>query len=320
MMNTIIDRLLASEEPSVRYKMRVNVLGQDPASESLRQLQSEIKASPRVSLLLAERNSKGRTPYKAYNKWYGAHWVLSCLADIGYPPGDESLIPMCDQVLENWLSETHNAKIKTIEGRVRRCASQEGNALYSVLSLGLADERADELAERLVRWQWPDGGWNCDKKPPARHSSFYESLIPLRALALYARLKGSGEAQTAAGRTAEFFLCHHLYKRETNGEVINPEFTELHYPCYWRYDILFGLKVMAEAGFIHDPRCGDALDLLESKRLAGGGFPAEQKYYRVTNECGGSCSRVSWGPTSRVKMNEFVTVDALSVLKAAGRL
>ena len=91
----------------------------------------------------------------------------------------------------------------------------------------------------------------------------------------------------------------------------------------WRetLDILFGLKVMAEAGFLDDPRCVDALDLLESKRLPDGGFPAEASYYRVTHKTGArGRSLVDWGGVSRRCSNEWVTVDALAVLTAAGRL
>ena len=98
------------------------------------------------------------------------------------------------------------------------------------------------------------------------------------------------------------------------------DFVKLHYPCYWRYDILFGLKVMAEAGFVGDKRCRDALRLLESKRLPQGGFPAEGRYYRVSDSAATGRSLVDWGGVSRKRMNEFVTVDALYVLKQAGRL
>ena len=86
------------------------------------------------------------------------------------------------------------------------------------------------------------------------------------------------------------------------------------------YDILFGLEVMAEAGFIGDERCHDALDLLESKRLPDGGFPAEKKYYRVTENKMSGRSLVDWGGTGRKRMNEFITADALYVLREAGRL
>ena len=38
-----------------------------------------------------------------YATWRGAHWTLAALAEIGYPAGDESLLPMRAQVLDCWL-------------------------------------------------------------------------------------------------------------------------------------------------------------------------------------------------------------------------
>jgi hypothetical protein len=312
--------LLNSDEPSVKFKVLVNVLGKKLESAEIKKLQEEIKSSPRVKLLLSERGKDRKIPFHPYAKWYGAHWVLSSLADIGYPKGDNSLIPLREQVYEWLFSKKHQKSIKSIDGRVRRCASQEGNALYYFLTLGLADARTEELAERLVKWQWPDGGWNCDKDPKAVNSSFWESLIPLRALALHGRLTGKSESREAAKRAAEVFLKRKCYKRQKDGRIMVDDFVELHYPCYWHYDILFGLKVMAEAGFINDERCDDALELLESKRLSDGGFPAEKKYYRVTKKMAAGRSLVDWGGTSKKRMNEFVTADALYVLKKSGRL
>jgi hypothetical protein len=318
-MNDVIEKLLNSNKPSVRYKVLVNVLGEKPTSPKIRKLQEEIKSSLRVKLLLSERNKKGEIPHHPYKKWYGAHWVLATLADMGYPSGDKSLIPLREQVF-NWLfSEKHQEHIIAINGRTRRCASQEGNALYSLLTLGLADERTEELANRLIKWQWPDGGWNCDRDPKASNSSFWESLIPLRALSLHARMTGSKKSKDAAKRASEVFLKRQLFKRQKDGRVMNEQFLQLHYPCYWRYDILFGLKVMAEAGFIKDKRCGEALDILESKRLPDGGFPAEAKFYTVSKKAATGRSLVDWGGVSKHRMNEFVTADALFVLKKAGR-
>jgi hypothetical protein len=319
-MSDVINKLLNSGEPALRFKVLVNILGKDPESADIIKLREEIKSSPRVKMLLSERRDDGKIPFHPYAKWYGAHWVLSFLADIGYPPGDYSLIPLREQVLGWLLSKWHERKIKVINGRVRRCASQEGNALYSLLALGLADSRTDELAERLIRWQWHDGGWNCDKNPSATNSSFMESLIPLRGLALHAKITGSGASRKAAGRAAEVFLKRRLYKGRRDGKIISNDFVMLHYPCYWHYDILFGLKVMAEAGFINDERCSDALYLLEEKRLSDGGFPAEKKYYQVTKKVSSGRSPVDWGVASKRRMNEFVTADALYVLKEAGRL
>jgi hypothetical protein len=272
-----------------------------------------------VRRLLGDQNEAGLIPYHPYNKWFGAHWVLACLADLGYPAGDERLRPLLEQCYGWLLSKEHEQRIITLEGRVRRCASMEGNCVYYSLALGLADDRTQQLAERLLRWQWADGGWNCDKRPEAHISSFNETWLPLRGLATYARASGDPAAQRAVEQAAEVLLQRQLYRRRRDGALIDRNFVLLHYPNYWHYDILAGLKVMAEAGFIGDPRCSAALDLLESKRLEDDGFPAEARYYRVDDKQLSGHSRVDWGGASRRRMNPFVTIDALRVLAEAGR-
>jgi hypothetical protein len=310
--------LLISDEPSIKLKVVQRILDYPEDSPEVTNLRAEIRSSARVSQLLSQRRPDGTIPGSAYAKWTGAHWVLSLLADLGYPPGDDDLIPLREQVLDWLLGAKHQASIRSIQGRTRRCASQEGNALYAMLSLGLSDERVESLAKRLINWQWPDGGWNCDKRPQAVNSSFMETLIPLRGLALHARLTGNRDSQAAALHAAEIFLSRRMYKRRRDGCPISADFLRLHYPCYWHYDILFGLKVIAEAGMIHDERRKQALDLLEMKRLPDGGFPAEAKYYSNPIARSG-CSLVDWGGVSKRRMNPFVTIDALYVLKEARR-
>ena len=120
---------------------------------------------------------------------------MAALADLGYPPGDRTLMPIRDQLLDAWLAPEfyeefecpskagdtrRHTGVPVMRGRYRRCASQQGNALYAIVTLGLADERTEALVERLLHWQWPDGGWNCDKDPNADTSSFMETLTPMR--------------------------------------------------------------------------------------------------------------------------------------------
>ncbi|OPZ87859.1 MAG: hypothetical protein BWY76_00251 [bacterium ADurb.Bin429] len=316
----IIDLLLASDEPSIRFKVRTRLLGEDPDAPGIQALREEIRTSPRVVRLLSERRDNGTIPGGVYRKWTGAHWVLAALAYLGYPAGDAALAPLVDQVCAAWLSERHVASVRIINGRARRCASQESNALYAMLALGFQDARADRLAENLLRWQWPDGGWNCDNTPAATTSSFHESWIPLRALALYARLRDHAGAREAVARAAEIFLSRRLYRRLRDGNVMKPSFLQLMYPPYWHYTILNGLTVMVEAGYIGDPRCAEALDVLESKRLPDGGFPAEYVCYTTEQSGSKGNSRVGWGGKHAARMNPWVTAEALSVLKAAGRL
>ncbi|MFH2038083.1 MAG: hypothetical protein ABIJ65_01475 [Chloroflexota bacterium] len=308
------------EEPAIRYKLTVNVLGHSPTSQDAKQASGIVRGSPLVQKLLSNCIQDGILPHHPYKKWSGGHWVLSLLADLGYPPADETLRPLLEQAYDWLLSPDHARYIREINGRVRRCASQESNLVFSSLTLGLADERTDELVTRLIKWQWPDGGWNCDKRPEVSISSFMESLIPLRALALYANIIKDARARSTCEQAAEIFLKRDLFLRQKDGKMMDRHFIELHYPCYWHYDILFALKVMAEAGFIGDPRCQPALDLLESRRLPDGGFPADSTYYHLTRPEISNYSPVSWGGISKKKANPFVTVEALTVLRASGRL
>jgi hypothetical protein len=307
---------LLDSEPALAWKVAVNVLGEKDDSSEANRARDRVREAPLIKTLIATCNHQS----SAYKKWDGDHWVLSLLADLGYPAGEESLRLLMEHTFNTWLSKAHEKHIKMINGRIRRCASQEGYAVWSSLRLGLADERTDELVSRLLKWQWPDGGWNCDKHPEADSSSFMETLIPLRAVALYARVSGDPKVKAAAGRAAEVFLKRHLYKRQRDGSLMDGHFILLHYPAYWHYDILFGLKVMAEAGFLSDPHCQDALDLLESMRLPDGGFPAEESFSRPTRPQLSGYSPVHWGGISTKKMNPFVTADALYVLRMAGRL
>ena len=148
-------------------------------------------------------------------------------------------------------------------------------------------------------WQWPDGGWNCDKEPDADNSTFIHTLWSMRAMNLYAKRTGNKKASQSVKRAAEVFLTRHLYKRATNGKVIRDEFIKLHYPLYWHYDILGALKVFAEMGMTEDSRLQDALHLLQQKELPTGGWPAESKYYtEVSDKISLGTDYVNWGGTS----------------------
>jgi hypothetical protein len=314
-----------------------NVLRESASSGKMVTLAEEIRRSPRVRSLLSglDRFERSGAITSVYQKWQGAHWVLSALADLGYPEGDRKLVPIRDRILGCWLAPVYfrefEAKAKPdaykgegvpfMRGRYRRCASQQGNALYFLAKLGLEDGRLETLVERLLHWQWPDGGWNCDKDPRADSSSFMESCLPMLGLHLYARSHKDRAAARAAERAREVFLNRHLFRRVADGSIIHPEFVVLHYPLYWHYDILGGLKAMVAVGGIGDPRCSAALDLLERKRLTDGGWPAERRYYRVdAATVNPHADYVDWGGTSSRRMNEWVTADALSVLAASGRL
>ncbi len=230
----LIKQLLESAEPAIRLKTYLRLLDHDFETIEVKKVISDLKTeSPIVSQLFSYLPKDEQSKIvSVYTKWQGIHWILSCLADIGYPPKDYFLQLSIEHELNWLLSKEHWKKRPIINGRRRFCASQESNGLYSILSLGFADERCDVLAKRLLDYQWDDGGWNCDKKPEVENSSYHESIIPMRSLNLYAEQKNDQRAKNAVKKASELFLKRKLYRKLSDDSVIHPRWTLLHYPPY----------------------------------------------------------------------------------------
>ena len=244
-----------------------------------------------------------------YRKYWGTHWRLVELADLDTPIAPSRLQPGIDQEVA-WLSSTvGDPPSRSVDRRPRRHASMEGNAVYAFSRLGFAHHPSTRrLAEALIGWQWPDGGWNCDRRRAARRSSFHESVTPALGLAAYGGQTGHAAALAAAVRTAELLLQHRLFRVHGTGEPIHPSWTKLHYPPYWHYDVLQGLRLLRAVNRLNDPRASDALDLLESSRRRDGTFSGPQW-----------SSKRQPAVLDRDTYSEILTRRAREILEASGR-
>ena len=200
-----VEFLLRSREPAIRFLTRRDVLGEDVTADT-----DEFHSGLLVRGLLRGQKRDGGFGGHPYQKWGGAHWRLVSLVELGVP-ADERLLAAAETVLDWLTSDGHRKRIQAIDGLTRRCGSQEGNALAVCCRLGMAtDARVELLARSLAEWQWPDGGWNCDKKASGRRSSFNESLPPMWGLHEYWAATGETWARDSADLTAELFLEHDL--------------------------------------------------------------------------------------------------------------
>jgi hypothetical protein len=252
-----------------------------------------------------------------YKKWHGAHWRLLALVELGAPADTRGVEPLLEAEL-GWIADPERLrKVNTAAGRVRRCALQEGMALRVCAHFEVLDDRADRLAEALLRWQWPDGGWNCDKRPQARRSSFHETWETILGLAAYHQATGETQALDAARRGAELLLDHRLFRAKRTGDVIHPEWLHLHQPAYWHYDVLQGLRAVGAVGGLHDPRAAEALDHVEARRRPDGTWaPSGRVWWRAPGTANSNVEIVDWG---RRGQNPVLTRQARQVLAAAGR-
>ncbi len=322
---TIIKELLNSDNPTIRFKTKVFLLDESKDSQEVKKLREEIRNSPMAISLLSNLQQNGTINTNPYKKWQGPLWTLVSLAHIDYPKGDDFLLPMRDQVYD-WLLEERHLKfprsylIPGQENRFRRCAGQEAYTIWFTLKLGIADERTDILVDRLKEWQWPDGGWNCDKRKEARKSSLIETFIPVQALDYFGKAKNDKTALNTARRAAEILLKRKLFQSQSTGETINKFFVLLSYPNFYNYNILSTLRIIADIGLIQDERCNDALNLLISKKLKNGGFPLERRITKSSTDLITRGSYADWGVSRKRHSNNFVSIEALYILKKANRL
>lgn len=224
-----------------------------------------------VRALLSGQCRDGGFGGHPYRKWIGAHWRLVSLVELGIPAGEPRAVRAAGTVLAWLTGKEHRSSVVTVGGLVRCHASQEGKALAVCARLGLGrDPRVQLLAESLVRWQWPDGGWNCDVRATGRRSSFHESLAPAWGLFEYWRATGEPAAGEAALRAAGLFLQPRLFRSLGTGAghppgladpALSPVLALRHPPG------TAGLSRMRLTG---DPRCRDALAVLERRRRPDG--------------------------------------------------
>ena len=222
----------------------------------------------------------------------------------------------------SWIADPrHLASIPRIAGLYRADASIEGNAVYSASRFGHAkDERTRRLVDKLLEWQWPDGGWNCDRRSSGYRSSFHESWATAIGLAAYhQRRTETVEALPPRVARPVPLLDHRLFRTLDGRRQIHSSMAALHWPAYWHYDVLAGLRVLlsVDPRLLADPR---AADRLRPSRVEG---PTRRQLRHQAHLVAGPMRNgtsltddVDWG---RDRASEVLTLHAARVLKSAGR-
>jgi len=163
------------------------------------------------------------------------------------------------------------------EGEVEPCINGATLALGAYFG-----HPAESLARRLVDDQLDDGGWNCEA-PKSSRSSFHTTICVLEGLLEYERAVGSvPEIAAARQRGEEYLLKRSLFKRLSTDEVAHPAFLKFAYPPRYHYDVLRALDYLRESGIQNgvppDPRIGDALHVLESRRQSDSRWLLDDAY------------------------------------------
>lgn len=135
------------------------------------------------------------------------------------------------------------------------------------------------VAARLLDEQLDDGGWNCEAERGSVRSSFATTINVLEGLLAYERAAGASARIAAARRRAEEYLLERrLVRRKSTGEVVDPAWLQFSFPTRWHYDVLRALEYFRSVGGVPDPRLGEAVDWLLSRRQPDGTWLLENTH------------------------------------------
>lgn len=315
---------LLSQNPAVKYWTLRDLLGRPENDPEVRMVQQSITSWSPVSELLREQHPDGYwgEPEDVYwPKWKATVWPLILLAEMGVPKEHPAIKRACEYFLKVMDGQDRSWPPRTYSGEDARgqwpwqsvwepCVT--GNMARTLTVFGFGeDPRVREMYEWLVRYPLPDGGWNCEPGPWGKevfHSSFMSTVEPLWAFSVLPVQKWPEGAKEVVERACEFMLVHRLYKSDKTGQVINEDWTRLHFPLFYFYDILHGLGVLTALGYGGDVRVRDAVELLRSKRFSNGTWPMEATFLHYP--------KGNWVKDSRT--GEWAVVKGDSVVEVPG--
>jgi len=336
--------LMRQDSPSIRYWTMKDLLGYAENDPELSKARSEIPDSSLVSQILGEQRDGGYWAEAEdcyWPKWQATVWNLILLAEFGLSGDHPQVKKGCEFFLETMDAQDRSwPPPEYPDGDLRGyrlvwepCVT--GNMARTLVEFGYQDDpRVGEMFEWLVKEQFADGGWNCEgggRDKQTKHSSFMSTIEPLWA---FSALEPSGwpkGGREAVTRGCEFLLMHRLYKSDHTFQTINEEWTKLHFPLFYFYDILHGLRVLTALESADDKRTFDAKELLKSKHSSDGTWPLEATYTRsikrnlVKDHGTGEWNRVKGEGVADVpklydelgviaEPNPWITLNALRVL------
>jgi hypothetical protein len=319
--------LLEASNPSVRMFTLTDVLGKPNHAEEVKIARENIRDYAPVLELKRVQAERGYwlPEESCYDPKFSATvWQLMVLAEMGVQrnPWIESAV---ERVFQQHLMD---------DGSFDHEACFTGHMLRTLAVLGYGDDsRVQKALDWLPEQQLEDGGWNCDHpKYNPKHSSFMSTICPLWAYSELPRSRLTRNLKRSLERGAEFLLQHRVYKSDRDWRPMelhrkrpgpdDPLFTpglitRFHFPMYYYYDALHGLRVLTGLGYGDDERISDAIHLMLSKKTPEGRWLLEGDWVRERND---DRRRTLLTIEQLQEPSKWVTLNCYRVLSRTGNL
>ncbi len=268
----VIDWLLAGD-PAIRWQVLRDLLDASPDEVAGERARVEHEGWGARLLSLADPDGlwaggacfpASYTGGEPGQPWTSTMHSLQTLQLFGLDPASASARRAIEGITEHGRWEHEGQRY--FDGEVEPCIN--GRTVEAGAYFG-AD--VSGIVERLLTERLDDGGWNCEAEYGSVRSSFDSTIDVLDGLLEHERVTGPSPELSAARRGGEEYLLERsLFRRKSNGEVVDPAYLDFAFPFYWRYDILRALDHFRRSGIAPEPRMAEAIDIVRSKRQPDG--------------------------------------------------
>jgi hypothetical protein len=306
---------LLDSDPSIRWQVMRDLL--DAPAAAWRAERAKVETEGWGARLLSCQDADGQWAGGAFlpagfdprewkergQPWTATTFSLSQLREFGLDPASDRVRRTVELIGANARWEEGGQPYW--EGEVEECIN--GRTVADGAYFGVD---VSPIVDRLVGERLGDGGWNCERINGSVRSSFASTINVLEGLLEYERATGGTTRSREARRLGEEYLLERrLFRRLSTGEPADERFLLFLHPNRWRYDILRALDYFRDgatlAGIAPDPRLGEAIDHVRSRRLADGTWPLDG------NAGGRMWFDVNDGPG---KPSRWITLRAMRVL------
>jgi hypothetical protein len=321
--------LLEPNEPGVRYLVLRDLVGLSLDDPELREARRLAHKQGPIAAILDQIQTEGYwvEPGPGYNpKYRSTVWAIILLAQLGASAAeDERIARACAYLLGHALTPDGQFSASGTPSGTVDCL--QGNMCWAVVELGYEDPRLDAAYEWMARSVTGEGiAYAADRQAAVRY--YAGKCGPTFACGANNKLPcawGGTKVMLAFSRWPEerrtlaveraikhgidfLFSCDPAGASYPSGWNDKPSgnWWKFGFPVFYVTDLLQIVEALAGLGYGNDPRLARALKLILEKQDDQGRWPLEYDYSGKT--------WVEFG--SKKKMNKWVTLRALRVLKA----
>ena len=325
--------LLESENPGVRYLAMRDLLDLSPDDKKLKTARKVAHKEGPIAYILSKMAEEGywqRAGTGYGPKYKSTVWALILLAQLGASIKEDKRIRLaCKYYLDQALNPGGQISAMTNAAPSGTVDCLQGNMLWSLMELGYDDPRMDSAYEWMARTTTGEGVAPMkDKHSPVRYfagkigpefACGANNKLPcawggVKVLLAFSKLpekKQTPLIKKAIQQGVDFFFRVDPSTAEyPNGWAAKPSgnWCKFGFPVFYVTDILQIAEALVALGFAKDRRLANTMELIRSKQDSEGRWPLEYNYDGKT-----------WMRFGKMKEpNEWVTLRALRVLKAAG--